>query len=219
MGADWEIGSGFLIEASGQIYLVTTAHIANYQLEQRAEWSEWSPDLFLIDDNKNASASAPLFDETNGVKTPLFKYLRATDDPDRILDLILLPLSPGTAMAKMSRIFVLPSEKAKSVKDDKVLMFGRRDPWPHLNVTTHRVAVPDPAIMHMEPEGTKGDSGAPVLTTAGSLVGMNFGHDNPQIPGAMVISSEIIEVASTAMDGFVNGWTYTQPVAQAQIQP
>lgn len=161
----------------------------------------------------------PLTDETRGVRTPLFKYIRATDEPGRILDLILLPLSPGDTMAGMSRIFVLPSEKATYEKDDKVLMFGRRDPWPYLNVTTHRVAVPDAQIMHMEPEGKPGDSGGPVLTPSGALVCMNYGHGNSAASGAMVISSELFEIATTSTDGFVKGWNYNPLVAQATIQP
>lgn len=200
--------------------MATAAHIANYQEDQMAEWSKWSGELHLVDENRVSRASVRLFDETSGARTPLFKYLRATNEPGRILDLILLPLSPGDPMASMSKIFVLPDEKATYGLDDKVLMFGRRDPWPHLNVSTHRVTVPDPAIMHMEPEGKSGDSGGPVLTAGGSLVGMNYGHDNPGgAPGAMVILSELIEIAATTSDGYVNGWSYQQPVAQTGIQP
>jgi hypothetical protein len=217
--ADWETGSGFLIRVAGQIYLVTTAHIANYEKDQKAEWSKWSPELYLVDESKEALAKVPLFDETTEVRIPLFKYFRATDEPERILDLILLPVAAGELMASMTRIFTLPDEKATYAKNDKVVMFGRRDPWPYLNVTTHRVSLPAPAIMHMEPEGQKGDSGAPVLTPTGSLVGMNYGHGNAEASGAMIISAELIELAATTTDGYVPGWTYQHPVPQTHNQP
>lgn len=216
---NFNIGAGFLVKCAGQIYLVTAAHVANYELDQMAKWANWSPELILVDESTSPLARARLFDETSSVKSPLFKYLRTTSEPDRILDLLLLPLSPGEPMARMSKIFALPDEKAAYAKDDKVFMVGRRAPWPYVNLTTHVVTVPDAQIMHMEPEGKPGDSGGPVLTSAGALVGMNYGHGNAAASGAMVITSELIEIAATTTDGFVKGWTYSSVAPQGRTQP
>ncbi len=51
------------------------------------------------------------------------------------------------------------------------------------------------------------------------LLPMNLGHGNEAASGAMVISSEVIEIPSTTTDGYVPGWTHQLPVSQAQTQP
>lgn len=216
-GTELTVGSGFLVEVGGQIYLVTVAHMANYQPDQTDDWSLWNSVLTFHDEDRNIVAQVPLFDEDKDARTPLFKYGRATDPPGRILDLILLPLSPEEPMANISKIFVFPDDKATYSQGDEVTMLGRRDPWPQLSVTTHVVTEPDSAIMHMEPEGKQGDSGGPVISATGSLVGMIYGSGNPHIPGAMVISAAIIEAVTGAVDGFVDGWSYSEAVIETRL--
>jgi hypothetical protein len=212
-GKDYWTGSGFLVQIDGQIYLVTAAHLMNGEKDQTDDWSQWVNEITLVDESLRAVSRVPVFDvDGNGTKVPRFLFGRPQDAPGRIMDIILLPLSPEEAMSSMSTIFALPSSRATYKLGDEVTMLGRRDPWPNLSVAKHVLTDQAGAVLYMHPEGQQGDSGGPVVCSTGLLVGMNYGGQNSLRPGAILISAELIEKISTAVNGFIGGWAYTYSV-------
>lgn len=219
-GPESNVGSGFLVQSDGQIYLATVAHLATGQPSQTDDWSLWADEITLHNEQQATLARVPLFDvNDDGVKVPRFKYGRSTDTPGVLADVILLPLSPDEPMSSMSDIFHLPGAIAPYGQGDTVTIVGRR-PWPALNAETHTLTEVFFELLLCHPEGLKGDSGGPVVSSSGLLVGMNFGGDNPNYPGhGLLIPVGLIDVLTKAVDGFITGWSYSPSVNQTRPRP
>lgn len=218
-GAGSVIGCGFLANIGGQTYLVTAAHLANHQLTPTGDWSVWADKIFLVDDApvKNEEfkrlSEFPLFIEGNrGKRVPRFKYSWRHERPNSIMDLIMLPIDSKDPIATLYSGFHLPADKGAHDPGAEVTMLGRpRDGFPDLNVRTHHLTVERGIARHMEPMTRQGDSGGPVVNASGHLVGMAFGGDHPDVPGALLLSTEAIEAIATAVRGVVPGWPQYTP--------
>ena len=214
--------SGFLVRIDGQIYLVTAAHLADYGNAPTGDWSKWSDTIYLVDEAVGADgnferflASFDLFHEgTDGSRAPRFKFAWwQGDDPNAIMDIILLPLTADELIVEMYDIFELPRDRGNYEDSAPVTMLGRRVPgFPALSVGNHHLTTQRFLVCHMMPQAQVGESGGPVISSAGLLLGMNFGV-HTEIPGAMLFSTETIESIATAENGFVEGWAPYQPEA------
>jgi hypothetical protein len=112
---DSVIGCGFLANIGEQTYLVTVAHLANYQLRPTDDWSVWADKIFLVSDasGKNGEierlSEFSLFIEGNrGKRVPRFKYSCRHERPNEIMDLIMLPVDPNDLIARLYKGFQLP---------------------------------------------------------------------------------------------------------------
>lgn len=213
-------GSGFLVQISGQIYLVTVAHLpTGGQIEQTDDWALWANEITLHDANDTLLGRAALFDMHDGSKTPRFKYGRSNDVPGILADVILLPLSAGDPMASMSEIFLLPAQSTARI-GETVTAVGCR-PWPASNTAAHVITGLDGAVLHVEPPTQPGDSGGPVVTSSGALLAMSYGLDNPSTPGhqGLTLTVGLIQAVAGAVDGFIAGQTYSDAVTQTRTHP
>lgn len=216
-GPESNVGSGFLVQSDGQIYLVTVAHLATGQTSQTDDWSLWADEITLHNAQHTTLARVPLFEiNDEGVKIPKFKYGRSTDTPGVLVDVILLPLSPEEPMSRMSDVFHLPDAIAPYKQGDIVTMVGRR-PWPELSTETHTLSEVFFELLLCKPKGLRGNSGGPVVSSSGLLVGMNYGADNPNYPGhGLLVPVGLIRALTKADHGFVEGWSYSASVEQTR---
>ncbi|WAH96191.1 hypothetical protein [Arthrobacter sp. MMS18-M83] len=154
-------------------------------------------------------AELSLFDlGPGGERLPRFKYAHRPEAgvPGIIQDIILLPIQEDDYMATLYRIFDLPAERGEHEFGATVTMLGRRNEFPELSAVQHTLTIQGGPARYMVPEGQEGDSGGPVVTARGLLIGMNVGT-HKQLPGhAMLISTEAIEAVATSVDGNTNDW-------------
>ncbi len=212
----WTAGSGFLARISGELFLVTTAHIGDRELAPRAEWSLWPDSIYLADtvevdqeDNlPKRIASFELFTEDSDARRiPLFKYHLRQDRPGRIADIILLPIPPDHPVAELYSDFDLPANIGDHEVGAAVTMLGRKvSTFPSLVVTPGFTTMQAGPLRFMIPEGEEGDSGGPVTNGRGQLLGMNVGsHEN--LPSqAMLMSPETIVAVASAVEGVAEDW-------------
>ncbi|MDP9890801.1 hypothetical protein [Pseudarthrobacter enclensis] len=136
--------------------------------------------------------------------------------PGIIQDIIMLPLQPDNLIVKMYTSFDLPTDSATYEAGATVTMLGRRNEFPALSVSEHFLTYQAGPARYMIPEGQPGDSGGPVVSSGGLLVGMNIGSHSA-LPGqAMLISPEAIESVATAVNGDAKYWPRFEPDTLAQ---
>lgn len=219
----FNIGSGFLARINDCLYLVTVAHLADYVLSPRADWTLWPDNIWLVNpeipfaqgSTPTTVKNYPLFAMSyEGKKVPRFKYVLRTE-PERqgeIQDVILLPILANDPIVKLYDPFDLPSDSGAFSVGAKVTMLGRRRPFPALSAVEHTLTQDSVLVRYMEPEGANGDSGGPVVTSTNQLLGINIGtHIN--IPGAMLMSTEAIAYVATSIRGNGGDWPRTLPSA------
>lgn len=208
------MGSGFLVQVDSQIYLVTVAHLATGVETQTDEWNLWADVITLHNEKQVTLASAPLFDvDAAGTRVPRFKYARTSNEPGVLADVILLPLESTDAMASMSKIFPLPAPAPTGV-GRPVVAVGRR-PWPMLATSDHEVTGAWNGMVRIKPPVQRGYSGGVLLTPSGELLGINYGADNPLVPGeGLAMTAGTILAMHNSSEGFVHGWDYTEEVKQ-----
>lgn len=209
-GDDATVGTGFLVNIAGEVYLTTVAHLATGVLDQFDDWQNWSSEINLQDENNNILARVPLFGEDrSGLRVPLFKYGRMTSDHNRLLDLILVLLSADQLKATTSATLELPAP-VTSHAGDEVVIVGCRD-WPKINSGRYILegTSADNVLLYINPPSEKGESGGPLLTLSGGLLGINYGADNPSVPGmGLVLNAAIITLLATATNGIIDGLDY-----------
>jgi hypothetical protein len=217
-------GCGFISNIAGQNYLVTVGHLANNQLRPTGDWTKWADKIHLVDEVSGNNGEIkrlgefPLFFEGNrGKRVPRFKYSWRHERPNEIMDLIMLLVDSSDPIAQRYSAFQLPADKGAHQSGAEVSMLGRpRAGFPSLSVTTHRLTVERGIARHMEPMTREGDSGGPVVDSSGLLVGMNFGGDHPEVPGALLFSPEAIEAIAASVRGVVPGWPQYAPPSTTQ---
>ncbi|SEJ78435.1 Trypsin-like peptidase domain-containing protein [Arthrobacter sp. yr096] len=213
-GPESSVGSGFLVQIESQIYLVTVAHLATGGTSQTDDWTLWADEITLHNDEQAVLASSRLFDvESDGTKVPRFKYARSSDVPKQIADVILLPLESTDDMASMSQIFPLPAPALTAV-GQPVVAVGRR-PWPTLTTSDHEVVGLWNGMVRIKPPVQPGYSGGVLLTPSGALLGINYGTDNPMVPGeGLAMAAGLIVAMHNSSEGFVDTLDYTEEVKQ-----
>lgn len=203
----YSFGSGFLLRINSQNYLVTVAHLANFQLAPSGDWSLWQDQLSLVDESCRIVRSLMLFDEDHeGKRVPRFKYSWRSDPSGSIQDIILLPLQSDDPLLKTYSTFDLPTDRANHELGARVTMLGRRNEFPALSAAEHFLTFQAGPARFMTPEGLPGDSGGPVVTSSRLLLGMNVGTHR-DFPGqGMLISTEGIEAIAAAVNGVAEAW-------------
>lgn len=206
------IGAGFLVQVDGQAYLTTVAHIATSGAhDQFDDWPNWSNEINIQDEQGNLLARVPLFEEdASGMRVPLFKYGRTTDDPQRLLDLIMVPLATDHLKAVKSEAFLLPESLASAQIGDEVVIVGCRE-WPKIKTERYTLkgASTGSVVFYTEPPSQKGESGGPLLTSSGGLLGINYGGDNPQAPGTgLILTAAFFTLLPAAENGYIRGLAY-----------
>lgn len=208
------IGSGFLVRINDGLFLATVAHLGDPIPTPRLDWSFWPATIFLVNRDSDPNdvsmlAELSLFDlAPEGGRLPRFKYAHRPEPgaPGIIQDIILLPIQEDDYMAALYTAFDLPAERGKHEFGATVTMLGRRNEFPGLSTVQHTLTLQGGPARYMIPEGQDGDSGGPVVTTEGLLIGMNVGT-HKQLPGhAMLISAEAIEALATSVDGNASDW-------------
>ncbi|WP_459384543.1 hypothetical protein [Arthrobacter humicola] len=222
------VGSGFLARINADLYLVTVAHLADEIVTPRADWTVWPDEIHLVNPDKPLDAQGrptkintyPLFIEGyNGKKVPRFKYALRTEPgyEGQVQDVMLLPLQDDDPIVKMYDVFDLPKDRATFAQGATVTMLGRRNPFPSLSTAEHTLTQDLGLIRFMDPLTQKGDSGGPVVTSTGLLLGMMIG-EHLDVPGAMLMSTETIESVATSVRGAAKDWpgtTITTPTPTA----
>lgn len=197
----YNIGAGFLVMFDNQTYLITVAHLATGQLSQSDDWGKWADEVHYAPGGQSANIF-PLFSVGSfGERRPRFKFLRAEDVPNILMDVIMLPLEPGDPTIEAAGVFDLPNEWASTyTRGQDVYMVGCQ-PWPHVKVQSHSLT--EPGTVHLvEPPLTPGFSGGPVVDVAGLLVGMAFGTDGTNYTGrGLLVAAPLIGRIATSVDG------------------
>lgn len=206
------VGTGFIVQIGGETYLTTVAHLATGATDQFDDWPNWSSEINIQDGEKNILAQVPLFDGDRGEgRVPLFKYGRTTSEPRQLLDLILVPLSADYLHAASSKVFLLPPPiPAAAQVGDKAVIVGCRN-WPRITTESYSLAgsSSDQVVIHIDPPSRVGESGGPLLTPAGGLLGINYGDGNAYAPGmGLVLNAACIDWLHTAKNGYIEGINY-----------
>ncbi|MCX2748083.1 hypothetical protein OOZ51_09695 [Arthrobacter sp. MI7-26] len=210
-------GTAFFVQVAGQVYLTTAAHVATGTESQSDTWPTWADALNLHDEERNLLATVPLFATgADGLRTPIFKYGRTTTEPGILLDLILIPLTSEHLKVTDAEVFQLPA-LVTTCGGEEVSIAGCRE-WPKINTqnyTLRGASSGDNLMLYIDPPSQRGESGGPLLTKSGGLLGVNYGADNPQVPGTgLVISASYILHLASAVDGYIQGFQYGNQAAQ-----
>lgn len=202
------VGSGFLITYKGEKYLVTAAHLANYQLAPSSDWSLWSNELILVDQSLALVEIYQLFyEEHKGIRVPRFKYYLREDRENSIADLILVPVEKSSVIARTYVSFDLDQEIGTYEPDTEVLMLGRpAEGFPRLSVVSHTSKDAQGPLRFMTPDAAEGNSGGPVVSLLGELLGMNVGSHVQRPNEAMLMSPESIRALTQAQRGKAEEW-------------
>jgi hypothetical protein len=199
-------GTGFVIQMNGQTYIATTAHLATDTESIPDDWSLWADEIIVWDAKGQQSEKFPLFDlNEGGNRLPRFKFLRAFDTPEVLVDAILLPLAADNPVVGRTTVFSLPAAGAICQKDEIVTAVGYlQQPWPSLATGIHKVTGADIPIFSVSPAPVKGFSGGPVVNSSGQLVGMGFGSGNQHAPSeddGLMVPVQIFVAMTAAVDG------------------
>lgn len=224
---DWLNGSGFLACINSETYLVTVAHLCDQELAPRSDWSLWPDNIFLADtEDVDVEDGLPLRKEQfalfieghKGKRVPKFKYLLRPERPGTIADIILLPLQPEDLVVKMYSSFNLPADRGPHEPGAVVNQLGRRNEFPDLSVTKHNCTQQAGPLRFIRPEGQPGDSGGPVVSASGLLLGMNVGS-HVQLPNeGMAMSPEAIEALATSIRGVAKDWPQFESAGSTSTQ-
>ena len=163
------VAAGFLVMFDNQTYLMTVAHLATGQKSQSDDWGKWADEVHYAPGGQSANV-LPLFNVGSfGDRRPRFRFLRAQDVPNILMDVIMLPLEPGELATEAADIFDLPNEWAPTYSRGQDVYMAGCQPWPDLKVQSHSLT--EPGIVHLvDPPQTPGFSGGPVVDAAGLLV-------------------------------------------------
>jgi hypothetical protein len=211
----WRHGSGFLVRTDGQLFLVTAAHLADYDLAPRSDWSLWSKEIFLADTievdtddglPKRIASFELFFEGHKGKRVPKFRYVLRPERPGTIADIILVPVQQEDLVVQKYSSFDLPQDRGPHQPGAVVTQLGRRNDFPALSVTQHCSTQQAGPVRLMKPPGEDGDSGGPVLDATGLLLGMNVGSHELRLDEAMLMSPEAIESVSKAARGVATDW-------------
>lgn len=199
-------GTGFVVQMNGQTYIATTAHLATGTEQISDDWSFWATEIIIWDAIGHQCEKFPLFDmNEEGKRNPRFRFLRAGDAPEVLVDAILLPLAADNPVVGRTAVFSLPAAAAISQKDEIVTAVGYlQTPWPRLATGKHKVTGADIPIVCISPAPVKGFSGGPVVNSSGQLVGMGFGSGNQHAPSeddGLIVHVEVIHAMTHAVDG------------------
>lgn len=203
VGADgsYNIGAGFLATFANQTYLITVAHLATGQVSQSDDWGMWADEVHYAPSGQSAQV-LPLFDLGSfGERRPRFKFLRAEDAPNILMDVIMLPLQQADLLFEAADAFDLPREWAPTyVPGQDVHMVGYQ-PWPEVKVQSHLLIEPGPVHL-VHPPQTRGFSGGPVVDANGLLVGMPFGTEGPSCSGrGQLVAAPLIGRIANSVNG------------------
>jgi hypothetical protein len=212
-------GTGFLVQTDDdQVYLVTAAHVATGVIKQDDVWSQWADTLIFHDQLQNELGRVPLFsDDEDGNRVPVFHYGRM-DDPGRILDLIMVPLPAPELLLAAPEAF-RPFLPVTVRVDEPAAIVGCHD-WPRVNTKHYfvRGATDGSIALYIDPASEKGESGGPLLSMSGELLGVNYASDHPDAPGlGLVLNAELIRLIASADEGYMEG--QQRPDCQATTSP
>ncbi len=200
-------GIGFVIQVNGQFYLVTSAHLATGTTPVTDNWSLWADELLVWDAKGQPSEKLPLFDVYDeGARQPKFKFVRAFDTPEVLVDAILLPLASDSHVAGRTIAFILPASAAACQIGEVLTTAGyfQEPGWPSLAASAHTVTGAQLPIFSVNPAPLKGTSGGPVDNSQGQLVGLGYGSGNAHATSdddGLVIPVQVILAAESAVDG------------------
>ncbi|NYG16104.1 hypothetical protein BJ956_000623 [Arthrobacter psychrochitiniphilus] len=207
---DLQSGSGFLVRIDGQIYLTTAAHLCDFVLAPRSDWSLWPEHVSLVSTSHTGTGSGtpqpiesyPLFVLGHGNKlVPSFKYVLAPDRTELVVDMILIPVQSDSLVASTYKCFELPSSLGPHETGEAAIQLGRRGDFPALSATHHLQTVGRGPVRHMYPKGQPGDSGGPVIDSRGRLLGMNMGTHVERPDEAMLMSTDLIVATASSRRG------------------
>lgn len=186
---DWAIGTGFLGRLAGELALFTAAHFpTNAQPVADANWTGWPSSVVAhLDDVETLQLS--LFVEAAGLRTPLFRFKRATDDRKKLADMMAFR---GPAYAEVLRVLgaryepvqLVPSGDWSITIGDSLHCFGYPDrggttSWPYTPASTASGPILGLAeggmVLEARCNATKGFSGGPVFDDQAAFVGMIIG--------------------------------------------
>ncbi len=192
-------------------------------LDPRFEVGEVRADVVGVDEEDGLPTRIDTFglfiEGHKGKRVPRFKYQIRHDRPGTIADIILLPLQQEDLVVKMYVSFDLPAGKGPHQPGAVVNQLGRRDEFPALSVTQHHSTQMAGPLRFMAPEGQEGDSGGPVISSTGLLLGMNVGSHFQLLQEAMLMSPEAIESVATAVRGAAKDWPQFGSGSPASTQP
>lgn len=193
--------AGFLVMLDNQTYLMTVAHLATGQKSQSDDWSKWANELHYAPGGQTVLV-LPLFNVGSfGERRPLFRFLRAADSPNILMDVIMLPLEPGEVASESIDIFNLPNDCAPTYSRGQEVLMAGCQPWPNVKVQSHSLI--KPGVVHLvTPPQTRGFSGGPAVDANGLLVGMAFGTDEPNYSGhGQLVAAPLIARLANSVDG------------------
>lgn len=178
-------GTGFLVRA-GTTYLVTVAHLPTLQKDPPADWSVWHHQLYVSGDPGLPidlfGGSALGVSASKAARTPRFKFMRFTDQPDRLVDLIVLPLrSEWTWSADYEPLEL--AEARLPVVGESLHIAGYPTSvgsWPELRTMVGNIVGMDGLMLEIGINVEGGYSGSPALAADGCFMGVLFGTGNPE---------------------------------------
>lgn len=199
-------GTGLVVQMNDETYIATTAHLATGTESISDDWLLWAAEIITWDANGQQSEKFALFEmNEEGKRTPRFKFLRAADTPEVLVDTILLPLAADNPVVGRTTVFSLPAAAANPQKDEIVTAVGYlQTPWPTLMIGKHKVTGADIPVVCISPAPAKGFSGGPVVNSSGQLVGIGFGSGNQHAPSeddGLVVHVQVIHAMTHAVDG------------------
>lgn len=186
---NWAIGTGFLGRLSDELALFTAAHFpTNAQPVADANWTGW-PNSVVVHVDDVETQQLDLFVEAAGLRTPLFRFRRASDEPRKLADMMAFRGPAYTEVLKVLRARYEPVQLVTSgdwsiTVGDSLHCFGYPDRggttnWPYSPASTASgpfLGLAEGGMMlEASCNATKGFSGGPVFDDQAVFVGMVIG--------------------------------------------
>lgn len=147
-----------------------------------------------------------LFADSAFGRRPRFHFLRSSDDPNKLVDVIALPCAPQDLGIDTFQVFSTKAVVPDLDKDVTAFGYATNVPaWPEGSARGGQIICDDQAFLVANLDTPEGFSGGPVTSAAGSLIGVLVGQGRPGLEDShdRIVVVGIVDILPQLKDGIL----------------